>query len=134
MNTDRALIHALRERGNAKKKALSNRIHKHRVAGEDAEQLIGRYVAIHDINDLLAKNIMIDILNNDLFEIYVCNPKDIHNSDYAGNKAGDITGWDIKWVLAPNREAIKKYPFFDCIITQNDNSAGQAHTAELFIP
>jgi hypothetical protein len=60
-----------------------------------------------------------------LYEIYTCNPYDITEGFYAGKKAGEVEGWDIQWVIASNDEALKDYPFFDCIITKNDNSTGR---------
>ena len=48
------------------------------------------------------------------WEIYTCNETPVK---YFGElkQAGEISGWDIKHIFA-TREAIKTYPFFDCII------------------
>jgi len=51
------------------------------------------------------------------YEIYVCNSKEITNGMYKGKQAGEVSGWDIK--LVATDKDIKKYPFFDCIITKN---------------
>lgn len=134
MTTDRALIMALKDRATIKRNEYLYHVRSTNKAAGMKDKLVNRIIGSFDANNILILNGTIDILNNDLFEIYVCNPEDIHNGVYAGNKAGDITGWDIKWVLAPNREAVKQYPLFDCIISKNDNSTGRALTAELFIP
>jgi hypothetical protein len=59
----------------------------------------------------------IDILWNQgyrCFEIYVFNDRHaIYNGEFC--EAGTIPGWDIKFVVS-TREAIKEFPFFDCII------------------
>jgi len=133
MNTDRALISALRERIDMKQAVRFIRIQDDKTNDKDVIPLILRYEAVHDTKGVLSINTMVDILNNDLFEIYTCNDKPVTYCDKL-QPAGAVTGWDIKWVLAPNREAIKQYPFFDCIITKNDNSTGRATDAELFIP
>lgn len=64
----------------------------------------------------------------DLFEIYVCNSEDITEGVYAGKKAGEVSGWDIKWVLSTS-DAIKFFPWFDEVITKNDNSTGRRDTS-----
>lgn len=66
-----------------------------------------------------------------LYEIYVYNSEDIAEGVYEGKKAGEVDGWDIKWVLS-KPEHIKNFPFFDCIITKNDNSTGRALGAILY--
>jgi len=43
-----------------------------------------------------------------LYEIYIYNE----------------SGWDIRWVLGTD-EGIKTFPFFDRVITKNDNSQGR---------
>ena len=134
MNTDRQLIHTLRDKLGARQSALSSRIHSSEISDKEFKRLTARYYAIRNNSDLLIKNEMVDILNNDLFEIYTYNTEPLKDGVYAGSPAGAISGWEIKWILAPNREAIKKYPFFDCIISRNDNSTGQARSAELFTP
>ena len=60
----------------------------------------------------------------DLFEIYVYNDEEITEGMYAGKAAGEVGGWDIKWVLGTD-EGIKTFPFFDEVITKNDNSTGR---------
>jgi len=60
-----------------------------------------------------------------LYEIYVCNSQDITGGVYEGKKSGEVTGWDIFWVLASSEEALKDFPFFDEVITTNDNSTGR---------
>ena len=136
MNTDRQLILALKDRIQARLAVIYERIQDDRTKGKAVISLILRYEAVSDTKDVLSSNGMIDILNNDLFEIYVCNAEPVKNglnpSELA--PAGTIGGWEIKWILAPSEEAIKQYPFFDEIITQNDNSTGRARTAELFTP
>lgn len=59
-----------------------------------------------------------------LYEIYTYNPEDITEGAYEGKKAGEVSGWDIHWVLASNKDALEDYPFFDCVISTNDNSTG----------
>ena len=130
MKTDRRLIKELAERVQAN---LSRKHEREEPTFENIRAYSKRYNALKDINQLLRVN-LVDIYNNDLFEIYVCNPEPTNDKMYGKQPAGSITGWDIKWVLAPNKEAVKQYPFFDCIITRNDNSTGQAIDAELFIP
>ena len=133
MNTDRQLISTLRDKLITRQNVLLGRRHNSSLPNDKVERLVIRYKAIEDTKGLLINNEMVDILNNDLFEIYVYNSEWV---SYGGEPcpAGYVSGWEIKWVLAPNREAIKKYPFFDCIISRNDNSTGQARSAELFIP
>lgn len=48
------------------------------------------------------------------YEIYVKNPEPV---DYFGEwkKAGEIGGWEIKFVFA-KKESLARYPFFDEII------------------
>ena len=48
------------------------------------------------------------------YEIYVCNDTPV---EYYGElkQAGDVSGWDIRFVFA-TRESIKTYPFFDVVI------------------
>lgn len=60
-----------------------------------------------------------------LYEIYTCNPEDITEGVYEGKKAGEVTGWNIHWVIATSEDALKDYPFFDCVISTNDNSTGR---------
>ena len=60
----------------------------------------------------------------DLFEIYVYNDAQINEGVYEGAQPGTVSGWDIQWVLATS-EGIKTYPFFDEVITKNDNSTGR---------
>lgn len=43
-----------------------------------------------------------------IYEIYTKNPE-----------TGE-SGWDIKWVMAENRQQVSMFPFFDCVITVND--------------
>ena len=133
MNTDRQLITTLLGKVTSRQAAIYRRIQSDSVRDKDVVGLVLRYDAIDETKGVLSSNAMIDILNNNLYEIYVCNPDDIHSGNYAGNKAGAVTGWDIKWILAPSDKAVKQYPFFDEIITKNDNSTGRARTAELFI-
>lgn len=129
MSTDRRLIKSLAERAQAKH---YNRHKDDEPTFENNLANSKRYSVLKDINQSLKVN-MVDIHNNDLFEIYVCNDKPVIYCD-ALHEAGHVTGWEIKWILSPNKEAIKQYPFFDCIISKNDNSTGQAIDAELFIP
>ena len=67
----------------------------------------------------------------DLYEIYVSNSEDITDGVYEGKKAGEVDGWEIKWILSTD-DHIFKFPFFDCIITKNDNSTGRRTGAILF--
>ena len=67
----------------------------------------------------------------DLYEIYVYNSEDINEGCYAGKKAGEVGGWGIKWVLSTD-DHIFNFPFFDEIITKNDNSTGRRIGAILF--
>ena len=60
----------------------------------------------------------------DLFEIYVYNDFDIDEGCYEGKKAGEVSVWDTRWVLGTD-EGIKTFPWFDCIISKNDNSTGR---------
>ena len=55
------------------------------------------------------------------YEIYVSNPAPIY---YYGElkQAGEIGGWDIKFVFA-TKESIRRYPFFDEIIGLDSVSA-----------
>ena len=85
------------------------------------------------------KNTKEMIEENNLYEIYVFNDVPVKyplSSSLHPNgimrEAGEVDGWDIKWILAPNDETIKKYPFFDVVISKNDNSTGRVLTAEIF--
>lgn len=51
------------------------------------------------------------------YEIYTKNPAPV---EYYGEQkqAGEIDGWDIKFVFA-RRETLKTFPFFDCVIGQD---------------
>ena len=66
-----------------------------------------------------------------LYEIYVYNNCDIFDGMYAGKKAGEISGWETKHVLGTD-EGIKTFPWFDCVISKNDNSTGQRTGAILW--
>ncbi|MCD6337134.1 MAG: hypothetical protein J7M01_02745 [Candidatus Marinimicrobia bacterium] len=66
--------------------------------------------------------------NLDLFEIYVYNSEIITSGHYEGSPPGEVSGWEIKWVLATDA-GIKTFPFFDCIITKNDNSCDDLKNA-----
>tara|TARA_R110000737_G_C14378511_1_gene450123 strand:- start:397 stop:663 length:267 start_codon:yes stop_codon:yes gene_type:complete len=48
------------------------------------------------------------------YEIYVSNDKPV---EYYGEfkQAGEISGWDIKFIFA-TRDSVKTYPFFDVVI------------------
>lgn len=127
MTTDRRLIKALIDKVNAR---------RYRRDNYKLERGIGRsfdlYQLHSDINQSIKLN-MVDIYNNDLFEIYTYNSNPVESDvDGGAIPAGTLDGWEIKWILAPNKEVIKQYPFFDCIISINDNSTGQATDAELF--
>lgn len=61
----------------------------------------------------------IDGLN--LYEIYVYNDCPIYDGAYKGSLPGDVSGWDIQWVLGTD-EGIKTFPWFDCVITKNDTN------------
>jgi len=60
----------------------------------------------------------------DLYEIYVYNHEPITDGVYEGALAGEVDGWEIKWVLATD-DGIFDFPWFNCIITKNDNSTGR---------
>jgi len=60
-----------------------------------------------------------------LYEIYTYNSVSIHDGTYEGAEPGEISGWDIMWVLASSEEALQDFPFFDEVITTNDNSTGR---------
>ena len=60
-----------------------------------------------------------DYTDLNLYEIYTYNEEDITEGCYKGKKAGEVTGWNIFWVLSTD-EKIKTFPLFDCIITKND--------------
>lgn len=59
------------------------------------------------------------------FEVYTCNYAEVTEGLYKGSKAGEITGWDIKFptVFATDyneaKEVLKTIPYFDCIILFN---------------
>lgn len=59
-----------------------------------------------------------------LYEIYIYNDFDIQTGVHEGKKAGEVSGWDTCWVLGTD-EGIKTFPWFDCVITKNDNSTGR---------
>lgn len=59
-----------------------------------------------------------------LFEIYVYNDAQINDGQYEGQLPGTVSGWDTRWVLA-TPEHITEFPYFDVIITVNDNSTGR---------
>jgi hypothetical protein len=75
---------------------------------------------------LVADTIMMymKIRQLNLYEIYTYNDELITEGHYEGKPAGAVSGWDIKWVLGTD-EGIKSFPFFDEIITTNDNSTGR---------
>ena len=56
-----------------------------------------------------------------LYEIYVYNDCDIFDGMWAGKKAGEISGWSFIHVLA-TPEGIKTFPWFDCVVSENNNS------------
>lgn len=60
----------------------------------------------------------------DLYEIYVYNDTQINDGQYEGAQPGTVSGWDIRWVLGTD-EGIKSFPYFDEVITKNDNSTGR---------
>lgn len=59
-----------------------------------------------------------------LYEIYIYNEYIISDGVYEGAQPGTVSGWDIRWVLGTD-EGIKTFPFFDRVITKNDNSQGR---------
>ncbi len=129
--TDREFILNALDRVRAKQASIYKRIQH--AEGKRVISLILRYERIEDIKGVLSMNALVDILNNELFEIYTCNDKPV---TYCGERvpAGSVTGWDIKWLLSLNEETVKQYPLFDCIISRNDNSTGRTRTAEVFNP
>ncbi|MCK4870779.1 MAG: hypothetical protein KAS93_06690 [Gammaproteobacteria bacterium] len=132
MTTDRRLIHDFIERVHAKR-YRRDRSYDYEASSMEVNQLKAkRYGVLTDINRSINVN-MVDIHSNNLYEIYTCNAEPV---TYCGElkPAGHVSGWDIKWILAPNKAAVEQYPFFDCIISRNDNSTGQAIDAELFLP
>ena len=100
-----------------------------RCTEEQAKELIEMVLKLEGKKEKpMNKNIeetMEKTKNLNLYEIYVCNSEDIHDGMYEGKLAGEITGWDIHWVLASSEDALEDYPFFDCVITTNDNSTGR---------
>jgi len=128
--TDRRLILDLTETVCAKRYRKDRSLDYAVRSLEKSQERARKYSTLSDINKSIKKN-LIDIYNNNLYEIYVCNSEPV---EYCGElkQAGAVGGWDIKWILAPNKAAIKKYPFFDCIISKNDNSTGMALDAEIF--
>lgn len=60
-----------------------------------------------------------------LYEIYTYNPEPVHDGVYEGAEAGEISGWDTQWVLATDWKTLETFPFFDCVISTNDNSTGR---------
>ena len=75
---------------------------------------------------LMASAIMLQLQidNLDMFEIYVYNNAQINDGQYEGAQPGTVSGWEIKWVLG-TEEGVKSFPYFDEIISKNDNSTGR---------
>jgi hypothetical protein len=59
-----------------------------------------------------------------LYEVYLYNDAPIHDGCYEGAEAGEVSGWNIQWILGTD-DGIKSFPFFDEVITKNDNSTGR---------
>ncbi len=59
-----------------------------------------------------------------LYEVYLYNDELITEGSYEGKPAGTVSGWNIQWVLGTD-EGIKSFPYFDEVITKNDNSTGR---------
>ena len=68
--------------------------------------------------------VALQIRKLNLYEIYVTNDHYIDSGVSEGSEPGEVTGWDIRWVLATD-EGIKSFPWFDEVITKNDNSTGR---------
>ena len=64
-----------------------------------------------------------------LYEVYLYNDCQINEGTYEGAQPGTVDGWEIKWVLASSKDALKDFPYFDCVISTNDNSTGHRLSA-----
>ena len=96
----------------------------HVIIDQDGWETV--YLTVNDrYPEKVARAIMLElaIQRLNLYEIYVYNNCDIVDGIWEGKKAGEIGSWEIKHVLA-TPEGIKTFPWFDCILSTNDNSTG----------